>query len=79
MFIADVSVRSFLQFLDNPPGELVFMSLVKSVLHVKEPCHKINFIKIQTAETATKFVLSVAFDIIFGGQSSIDNLAIFTK
>ena len=49
------------------------MSLVKSILHVKEPCHKINFIKIQTAETATKFVLSVAFEIIFGGQSSIDN------
>lgn len=49
------------------------MSLVKSILQEKEPCQKINFIKIHTVETATKFFLSVAFDIILGGQSSIDN------
>ena len=49
------------------------MSLVKFILQEKEPCHQINFIKINTLETATKFFLSVAFDIILGGQSSIDN------
>ena len=49
------------------------MSLLKSILQETEPRHKINFIKIQTVETSTKFFLSVAFDIILGGQSSIDN------
>ena len=49
------------------------MSLVKSIIQEKELCHKISFIKIQTVETTTKFFLSVAFDIILGGQNSIDN------
>ena len=66
-------LRTSLQFFGDSPGEQVFMSLVKSIIQEKELCHKISFIKIQTVETATKFFLSVAFDIILGGQSSIDN------
>ena len=49
------------------------MSLVKSIIQEKELCHKISFIKIQTVETASKFFLSVAFDIILGGQSCNHN------
>ena len=76
MFIADFSIT---QETENfPPifwwlSRGTFMSLVKSIIQEKELCHKISFIKIQTVETATKFFLSVAFDIILGGQSSIDN------
>ena len=66
-------LRTSLQFFGDSPGEQVFMSLVKSIIQEKELCHKISFIKIQTVEAATKFFLSVAFDIILGGQSSIDN------
>ena len=66
-------LRTSLQFFGDSPGEQVFMALVKSIIQEKELCHKISFIKIQTVETATKFFLSVAFDIILGGQSSIDN------
>ena len=66
-------LRTSLQFFGDSPGEQVFMSLVKSIIQEKELCHKISFIKIQTVETATKFFLSVAFNIILGGQSSIDN------
>ena len=66
-------LRTSLQFFGDSPGEQVFMSMVKSIIQEKELCHKISFIKIQTVETATKFFLSVAFDIILGGQSSIDN------
>ena len=66
-------LRTSLQFFGDSPGELVFMSLVKSIIQEKELCHKISFIKIQTVETTTKFFLSVAFDIILGGQNSIDN------